>query len=88
MEDTDDETKNYLSQEKFLDLIVHYIMTQYGIGEGLRKFKKQGERAARKESHIHGMIDRGRKKKSNSSAYVPHRKETWNSQGKRMHKQF
>ena len=32
----------YFSQEKVIDPIVHYIMTQYVIGMGLRKFKKQG----------------------------------------------
>ena len=51
-----DESEEYFSQTKFIDPIVHYIMTQYGIGMGLQKFKEQGVEAVTRElKQIHDL---------------------------------
>ena len=45
-----------ISQEIFVNLIVHYMMTQNGIRSGLRKFKKRGEMVVKKElKQIHDL---------------------------------
>ena len=36
-----DESEEYFSQAKFIDPIVHFIMTQYSTGMGLQKFNEQ-----------------------------------------------